>query len=98
MVLNCTGNDRKYIPVHLVASKLGLPIRCLLHAMHTISRCNSVNSFLHTEKITTFQTLKHKLDEPTGNVINFVEFRSHSLERPPVVTSIQYAYSFMRIN
>ena len=65
MVLNYTGDDQRYISAYLVASELGLPICCLLSAMHAILGCNSVNSFPHTGKITTFQTLKHKLDELT---------------------------------
>ena len=65
MVLNYTGDDQRYISAYLVASELGLPICCLLSAMHAILGCNSINSFPHTRKITTFQTLKHKLDELT---------------------------------
>ena len=44
--------------LHLVASKLGLPICCLLPAMYAISRCDSISSFSHTGTITTFLTLK----------------------------------------
>ena len=65
MVLNYTRDDQRYISAYLVASELGLPICCLLSAMHVILGCKSVNSFPHTGKITTFQTLKYKLDELT---------------------------------
>ena len=64
-VLNYTSNNQRYIPVHLVASELRLAICCLFPAMHAISRCNSVSSFSHTGKITTFQKLKSKFDELT---------------------------------
>ena len=36
MVLNNTGNDQRYDPIHLVASELGLPICCLLPAFYLI--------------------------------------------------------------
>ena len=75
--------------MHLVASKLGLPICRLLPAMHAISRCDSITSFSHTAKITTFQTLRNKLDELT-DMIELGEFPSLSLETPSAVTSIQY--------
>ena len=65
MVLSYTGDDQRYISAYLVASELGLPICCLLSVMHAVLGCNSVNNFPHTGKITTFQTLKHKLDELT---------------------------------
>ena len=29
-----TGDDQRYIPIHVLASKLELPIYCLLPAMH----------------------------------------------------------------
>ena len=61
MVLNYTGDDQRNTPVTLVASELELRICCLLPAMHAISGCNSVSSFSHTGKTTTFQTLKNKL-------------------------------------
>ena len=47
--------------------------------------CDSVSSFSQTEKITTFQTLKNKLDQLT-EMIGFGEFFSPSLESPSVVT------------
>ena len=65
IVLNCTVNDQRYIPVYLVGSNLELLICCLLLAMHVISRCNSVSTFSHTGKTTTFQSLKNKLDKVT---------------------------------
>ena len=65
MVLNYTGDDQSFVSAYLVASELGSPICCLLSVMHAILGCNSVNSFPHTGKITTFQTLKNKLDELT---------------------------------
>ena len=52
---------------------------------------DSVNSFSHTRKITTFEALKNKLDELI-DMIYFGEFLSLSLESPSVVTSIQYVY------
>ena len=81
------GHDQRYIPVHLVASELELPICCLLPAMHAISRCNSVSSFSHAG-IITFQTLKNKHDKLTD------EFPSLSLESLSVVTSVQYVCYF----
>ena len=57
--------------------------------MHAISRCDSITSFSHTAKITTFQTLRNKLDELT-DMIELGEFPSLSLETPSAVTSIQY--------
>ena len=60
MVLNYSGDDQRYIAVPLVAPELGLPICCLLPAMHAISGFNSVESFSHTGKITTIQTFKKK--------------------------------------
>ena len=65
------GDDQRYIPTHVLASELGLPICCWLSAMHAV--CDSVNSFSHIRKITTFQTLKNKIDELT-NMIDFRDF------------------------
>ena len=49
-----TGADQRrseiYALTHLLASKLGLPICCLLLAMRAMSGCDSVNTFLHIEK------------------------------------------------
>ena len=42
-----TSDDQRYIPIHVLTSELGLPICCLLPAMHT-----------NTRKKTTFQILK----------------------------------------
>ena len=89
-VLNYTSNNKRYIPVHLVASELRLPICCLLPAIHTISRCNSVSSFSHTGKITTFQKIKKQIRRTDRYVINFAQFPSLSLESPSVATSVQY--------
>ena len=60
--------------------------------MHAISKYDSINSFSHTGKIITFQTLTNKQNkfELTG-MIDFGEFPSLSLENPSVVTSIQYS-------
>ena len=63
-----TCNDQRYIPIHVVASELGLPIHWLLPAMH--AGWNSGSSFPHIRKMTTFQTLKRKIDELT-NMIDF---------------------------
>ena len=99
MVLNYTHNDQTYIPVNLVASELGLPICCLLPAMHAVSRCNYVSSFSHTGKTATFQTLKKQTRRTDRYMINFGEFPSLFLESLSVVTSIQHVcYLMMRIN
>ena len=82
-----TDDDQTYIPVHILASELGLTICCLRPAMHVISGYNFVSSFSHIGK--TITCLTSKIDELT-DVINFGEFPSLSLENPPVVTSIQY--------
>ena len=50
------GGNQRYIPVHALASEIGLPICCLLPAMHVISECDSG----YIGKITTFQTFKIK--------------------------------------
>ena len=64
------------VPVVIrVASELRLPICCLHLEIHAISGCDSVSGFLHIGKITTFQTLKNKIDELTG-MIDFGEFPS----------------------
>ena len=42
-----TGDDGRYIPIHLLALELGLPICFLLPAMHVISGCDSVSTFSH---------------------------------------------------
>ena len=49
-----TGSDERFIPIHVLASELGLPTYCLLPAMHAVSGCDSVGSFSHIEKITIF--------------------------------------------
>ena len=61
-----------YIPIHALASEIGLSICCLLPAMH--AGCDSVSSFSY---MTAFQTLKNKIDELT-NMIDFGDF-PHSL-------------------
>ena len=38
-----TGDENRCIPRHLLVSELGLPICCLLPAMHAISGCDSVS-------------------------------------------------------
>ena len=53
-----TSDDQRYIPTHVLASELGLPIWCLGPAMHAVSGCDSVSSFSHIRKTATFQTLK----------------------------------------
>ena len=53
-----TGDDLRYIPTLGLASVL--PLRCLLPAMHSVSGCDSVSSFSHIGKMTTFQILKTK--------------------------------------
>ena len=58
--------DQRYIPIHLLASELGLPICCLLPAIHAISG---------------WQHSKHKIDQLT-DMIKFGEFLSLSLESP----------------
>ena len=57
--------------------------------MYEILEYDTVSSFSHTGKITTFQTFKKKLDELT-DMINFDEFPSLSLECPSIVFTIQY--------
>ena len=65
--------------LHLVASKLGLPMCCLLLTMYEISRYDFISSFPHTEKITTFQTLKNKQNKlDLMDMIDFGEFPSVS--------------------
>ena len=66
-------NRWRYIPIPALA--LGIPVCCLLGAMHV--GCESISSFSHIRKITTFQTLKNKMDQLT-NMIDFDGF-SHSL-------------------
>ena len=63
------------MPIHPLASEIGLPICCLLPAMH--AGCDSVSRFSHIGKMAAFQTLKNKIDELT-NIINFGDFL-HSL-------------------
>ena len=53
-----TSDDPRYIPIHVLASELGLPMCCLGSAMHAVSGCDSVSSFPHIRKTKTFQTLK----------------------------------------
>ena len=45
MILNYTGDDQRYILVHLVALELGLPTCYLLPAVYVISGCNSSTVF-----------------------------------------------------
>ena len=52
-----------YIPIHALASEIGLPICCVLPAMH--AGCDSVSSFSHIKKMAAFQTLKNKIDQLT---------------------------------
>ena len=59
------------VPIHLLASELRLPICFLLPTMHTA--CDSGR----IRKMTTFHTLKNKIDEMT-NMIDFGDF-PHSL-------------------
>ena len=67
------------VSLHLITSKLGLPICCLLPEMYEISRYDSISSFAHTEKITTFQTLKNKQNKlELMDMIDFGEFPSVS--------------------
>ena len=80
---------QRYIPIHLVASELKLPICCLLPVMHAILGCNSGSSFSLIGNITAFQTLKQKIDKLT-DMTDFGEFPSLSLESASIVTSIQY--------
>ena len=54
--------------------------------MHAISGCNCVSSFSRTGKITTFQTLKNKLDDLTDIISALI------LGSPSAVTSIQYVF------
>ena len=49
----CWRQSEIYTPMHLLASELGLPISCLLLAMHAISGCDSVSRFSHIAKITS---------------------------------------------
>ena len=65
------GDDQRYIPIHALASEIGLPICCLHPAMHAV--CGSVNNFSYIRKMTTFQTLKNKIDKLT-NMIDFDYF------------------------
>ena len=59
MVQNwCRRLSEIYRPIHILTSELGLPICCLFLAMRAMSGCDYVNTFLHIEKIATFQTLK----------------------------------------
>ena len=67
------------VSLHLVASKLGLPIYCLLPAIYAISRCGFISRFSHTGKIATFQTLKSKQNKlELTDFIDFGEFPSLS--------------------
>ena len=67
------------VSLHLVASKLGLPICCLLPAMYAISRCDSISSFSLNGKIATFQTLNNKQNKlELMNMIDFGKFPSVS--------------------
>ena len=56
--------------------------------MHSISGCDTISSFSHIGKITTFQTLKDKINKLT-DLIDFGECPSVSLESLSVATSIQ---------
>ena len=57
--------------------------------MRAISRCHSASTFLHIEKIATFQTLKNKIDELT-DMIHYGGFPSLSLQILSVVASMDY--------
>ena len=57
--------------------------------MRGMSRCDSVRTVLHIEKIATFQTLKNKIDELT-DMIDSDEYPSLSLESLFGVTSMHY--------
>ena len=81
--------------LHVLVLELGLPLCCLLPAMHTISGCDSASSLSHIGKITTFQILKNKIDELT-DMIDFGEYPSLSLESPSAVTSIYCVFIFMK--
>ena len=66
-----TGDDQRYIPIHVLASELGLPICCLLPAMH--EGCALVSSFSHSRKMTTFQVFKNKIEE-LRNMFDFGDY------------------------
>ena len=66
-----TGDNQRHIPRHVLATELGLPICCLLLAVH--AGCDLVSSFLHILKMATFQALKNKINELT-NMIDVGDF------------------------
>ena len=72
-----------------MASKLGLPVSSLLLAMRGMSRCDSVRTVSHIEKIAILQTLKNKIDEMT-DMIDSDEYPSLSSESLFVVTPMHY--------
>ena len=79
----------------LVASKLRLTIYCLLPAMYAISRCDSISSFSHTGKITTFQTLKNKQNKlQLTNTIDFMNF-PHSLKKARLLFYTSFTTNFI---
>ena len=87
------------VSLHLIASKLGLPIfSYLFPAMYAISRCDSISSFSQTGNMTTFQTLKNKQNQlELTDMIDFGEFPSFSYESPSVVTQLNMYVIFMII-
>ena len=61
--------------IYALASEIGLPICCLLPAIH--AGCGSVSSFSYVRKMTAFQTWKNKIDG-LANMIDLDDF-SHTL-------------------
>ena len=57
----------------------------LLVTIRAMSRCDSVSTFSHTEKIATFQTLKDKICK-LADMVSFGEFSSLSLESLSAIT------------
>ena len=72
----------RYIPIYALASEIGLPICCVLPAMH--AGCDSINSFSHIKKMAAVQTLKNKIDKLTYMIDLVI---SISLFSPSAVTS-----------
>ena len=64
MVQNwCQRRSETYLPIHLLASELGLLKCCLLLAIRAMLGCDSVSTFSHIENIVSFQTLKNKIEK-----------------------------------